>query len=146
MSAVNGVLTTFKYAAPLLLRNHPVFWEEVASTVAFLLNIPTRYEFETRFYDARAERPLLPDELKTLMSEAWTKWHGDALSEPDPLFWVNKLHFYISKLSFYNFPYLLGIISNSHNGPDYSGMKSKGRVKAFRACLTDRTGISIASS
>ena len=87
-----------------------VAWEEVASTAAFLLNIPTRYEFETRFYDARAERPLSPDELKTLMSEAWTKWHGDALSEPDPLFWVNKLHFYISGLSFYNFPYLFGYL------------------------------------
>lgn len=85
-------------------------WEEVAATVGFLLNIPTRYEFETRFYDARVERPLLPDELKALMSEAWTKWHGDALCEPDPLFWVNKLHFYISGLPFYNFPYLLGYL------------------------------------
>ena len=87
-----------------------VAWEEVASTVGFLLNIPTRYEFETRFYDARAERPLLPDELKTLMSDAWTRWHGDALSEPDPLFWVSKLHFYISELPFYNFPYLFGYL------------------------------------
>ena len=87
-----------------------VAWEEVAATTAFLLNIPTRFEFETRFYDARAERPLLPDELKDLMREAWIKWHGDALAEPDPLFWANKLHFYISGLSFYNFPYLFGYL------------------------------------
>ena len=45
-----------------------------------------------------------------MMSAAWEKWYGDALSEPDPLFWANKLHFYISGLSFYNFPYLFGYL------------------------------------
>ena len=44
------------------------------------------------------------------MSDAWRKWYGDALSEPDPLFWASKLHFYISGLSFYNFPYLFGYL------------------------------------
>ena len=28
----------------------------------------------------------------------------------NPLFWANKLHFYISGLSFYNFPYLFGYL------------------------------------
>ena len=36
--------------------------------------------------------------------------YGDSLAEPDPLFWANKLHFYISDLSFYNFPYLFGYL------------------------------------
>ena len=36
--------------------------------------------------------------------------YGDSLAEPDPLFWANKLHFYISGLSFYNFPYLFGYL------------------------------------
>ncbi|GIS69803.1 MAG: hypothetical protein CM1200mP9_06240 [Gammaproteobacteria bacterium] len=44
------------------------------------------------------------------MSRAWEKWYGESLSEPDPLFWANKLHFYISGLSFYNFPYLFGYL------------------------------------
>ena len=44
------------------------------------------------------------------MSAAWNKWYGDSLAEPDPLFWANKLHFYISGLSFYNFPYLFGYL------------------------------------
>ena len=45
-----------------------------------------------------------------MMSEAWTSWYGDALAEPDPMFWASKLHFYISGLSFYNFPYLFGYL------------------------------------
>jgi oligoendopeptidase F len=87
-----------------------VIWEDMTALIAFVLNIPTRYEFERRFYEARAERPLRPAELKNMMSEAWQHWYGDALSEPDPMFWASKLHFYISGLSFYNFPYLFGYL------------------------------------
>ena len=88
----------------------PIAWEEASAVVTFVLNIPTRFEFERNFHDARAEKPLRPDELKAMMSAAWEKWYGEALSEPDPLFWANKLHFYISGLSFYNFPYLFGYL------------------------------------
>ncbi|MEM8769545.1 MAG: M3 family metallopeptidase, partial [Pseudomonadota bacterium] len=87
-----------------------VIWEDMTALIAFVLNIPTRYEFERRFYEARAERPLQPQELKQMMSEAWEHWYGEALSEPDPMFWASKLHFYISGLSFYNFPYLFGYL------------------------------------
>ncbi len=87
-----------------------VIWEDMTALIAFVLNIPTRYEFEKRFYEARAERPLQPRELKQMMSEAWEHWYGEALSEPDPMFWASKLHFYISGLSFYNFPYLFGYL------------------------------------
>ncbi len=87
-----------------------IAWEEIAAIVSFLLNIPTRYEFERNFYDAREEGSLLPDELKKLMADSWMNWYGDSLSEPDDLFWVNKLHFYFSGQSFYNFPYLFGYL------------------------------------
>ena len=87
-----------------------IVWEDVSALTAYMLNIPTRYAFESRFYDARSERPLRPDELKTFMSEAWQTWYGDALAEPDPMFWASKLHFYISGISFYNFPYLFGYL------------------------------------
>ncbi len=87
-----------------------IVWEEAGAAVGFLLNIPARFEFERNFYQARAERPQTPDELNETMGAAWTAWYGDSLSEPDPLFWANKLHFYISGLSFYNFPYLFGYL------------------------------------
>ena len=87
-----------------------IVWQEAEALIAFVLNIPTRFEFERNFYEARAARPQRPDELKELMSAAWNEWYGDSLAEPDPLFWANKLHFYISGLSFYNFPYLFGYL------------------------------------
>ena len=87
-----------------------IMWEEMSAFTAFLLNIPARFEFERNFYEARAERPLRPAELKEMMSSAWTSWYGNAISEPDPMFWASKLHFYISGLSFYNFPYLFGYL------------------------------------
>ena len=87
-----------------------IVWEEAAALTTFLLNIPTRFEFERDFYQARAARPQRPQELDALMGSAWEKWYGDCLAEPDPLFWASKLHFYISGLSFYNFPYLFGYL------------------------------------
>ena len=87
-----------------------IVWEEASALVAFILNIPARFEFEKGFYEARAERPLRPAELNERMSAAWEMWYGDCLAEPDPLLWASKLHFYISGLSFYNFPYLFGYL------------------------------------
>ena len=87
-----------------------IVWEEASALVAFILNIPARFDFEKGFCEARAERPLRPAELNEMMSAAWKKWYGDCLAEPDPLFWASKLHFYISGLSFYNFPYLFGYL------------------------------------
>lgn len=119
-----------------------IMWEEMSAFTAFLLNIPTRFEFERRFYDARAERPLRPQELKDLMSESWTTWYGDALEEPDPMFWASKLHFYISGLSFYNFPYLFGYLfslgvysQRGEGGPEFYSryvelLRDTGRMSA----------------
>ena len=87
-----------------------IVWEEAAALVGFILNIPTRFEFERNFYEARAERPLQTAELKEMMNAAWQHWYGDCLAEPDPLFWASKLHYYISGQSFYNFPYLFGYL------------------------------------
>src|SRR5262249_4286977 len=87
-----------------------IMWEEMVAISAFMLNIPARFAFETAFYEKRDARPLRAAELEALMSTAWQEWYGDACSEPDPMFWASKLHFYISGLSFYNFPYLFGYL------------------------------------
>ncbi|MDE0193493.1 MAG: M3 family metallopeptidase [Gammaproteobacteria bacterium] len=113
-----------------------VAWEDASAAVAFLLNIPTRFEFETRFYDARAERPLRPDELAGIMSDAWRTWHGDALSEPDPLFWASKQHFAFSAQPFYNFPYLFGFLF-SLGVYGRRGQKGQSFYDGYRALLRD---------
>ena len=87
-----------------------IMWEELSAFTTFLLNIPTRFEFEKRLYELRSEKPLRPKELRQIMCDSWLEWYGDSISEPDPMFWASKLHFYISGLSFYNFPYLFGYL------------------------------------
>jgi oligoendopeptidase F len=79
---------------------------------AFMLNIPMRFSFECRVYEERADGELSAERLCTLMREEQTAWYGDSLDpeELDPWFWASKLHFYITGLSFYNFPYTFGYL------------------------------------
>lgn len=87
-----------------------ILWQEVSSIPRFIINIPVRYEFEKRFYEGRENYYFTPDDLRHLMREVWTDWHGDSMSQADEMFWASKLHFYISEPSFYNFPYTFGYL------------------------------------
>ena len=46
------------------------------------------------------------------MLDAQRQCYGDCLAEDelDPWFWASKLHFYITGISFYNFPYTFGYL------------------------------------
>lgn len=85
-------------------------WGEIEGAASFLLNIPARFDFEKSFYDLRAQRTLSSDELTRLTDEAWTKWYGPTLSANDKMFWATKLHFAMSGISFYNYPYTFGYL------------------------------------
>ena len=73
-----------------------MLWEELSSCYALMVNIPVRFEFEKRFYEQRSSGELSAPQLCELMSDAWSEWYGDSMSEPDPYFWASKLHFSIS--------------------------------------------------
>lgn len=79
---------------------------------SFLLDITTRFRFERALYERRSEGELAPDELDTLMATTQREVFGDALDPAgvDPLFWASKLHFFITSVSFYNFPYAFGYL------------------------------------
>ena len=83
---------------------------EVNHGAIYLLDIPVRYEFEKKLYERRAEGELTVSELKELMTETQKEIFGDVLLEYDPFFWASKLHFYITGVSFYNFPYTFGYL------------------------------------
>ncbi len=78
----------------------------------FTCDIHMRYLFEKAFYEERKQGLVSPSRLKELMLEAQETCFGDTLDpqELDPLFWASKLHFYISGISFYNFPYTFGFL------------------------------------
>ncbi|MEM8807918.1 MAG: M3 family oligoendopeptidase [Cyanobacteria bacterium P01_G01_bin.38] len=87
-----------------------ILWQDAQSAEVFLLNIPTRYEFEKQLVEARKQGVAIAPKLKTMMADSWQFWYEDSLSEYDDMFWATKLHFSISQLGFYNYPYLFGYL------------------------------------
>jgi oligoendopeptidase F len=105
---------------------------------AFLLNIPMRFTFERGVYEERAHGELGAEQLCEHMRTAQLDWYADALDpdELDPWFWASKLHFYITGLSFYNFPYTFGYLFSlglfaraRQEGPDF--------LRAYEELLRD---------
>ena len=85
---------------------------ETAHAAVYLTDIPVRYEFEKRFHEERSEGEVAVSRLKELMASTQRELFGGLLIEggEDPLFWASKLHFYITGVTFYNFPYTYGFL------------------------------------
>jgi oligoendopeptidase F len=85
---------------------------EVGHGAIYLLDIPVRYEFEKAFYEERKSGELSVSRLKELMVETQRRVLGGVLESggEDPYFWASKLHFYITGITFYNFPYTFGFL------------------------------------
>jgi oligoendopeptidase F len=87
-----------------------ILWLELESAGSFLVNIPARYDFECRAVELRKEKSITAPEFKKLTNEAWKNWYGDTLTEYNEMFWASKLHFSITHMGFYNYPYLFGYL------------------------------------
>ena len=75
-----------------------------------IVDIMSRYLFETEVIETRADHAMTVDELKDAMLRAQDATYGDGL-DPNvrhPYMWACKSHYYSSGLSFYNFPYAFG--------------------------------------
>lgn len=84
--------------------------DKIQRSVAFFMNIHARFLFETRFYEERKKGIVSFERLNALMEEAQKEAYCNALAEYHPLFWASKLHFYITGVPFYNFPYTFGYL------------------------------------
>jgi oligoendopeptidase F len=71
-----------------------------------------RYEFEQTFYSERRSGEVPVSRLRELMADAQRKLYGDTLLPDgcDDMFWASKMHFFITGVSFYNFPYVFGYL------------------------------------
>lgn len=87
-----------------------IAWADGMAATTFLLNIPARFTFEQQLVEARKQGFVIADRLKQLMRESWQHWYEDSLSSYDEMFWASKLHFSMSYLGFYNYPYLFGYL------------------------------------
>jgi len=77
-----------------------------------VVDITSRFLFEQRLFAQRTQRELSIDELNNLMLEAQRETYGDGLDEQvlHPYMWAMKPHYYSSRLSFYNYPYMFGLL------------------------------------
>jgi pepF/M3 family oligoendopeptidase len=98
--------------------------------VVILMNLRARFLFETAFFGKRVKESLTVDELCAEMRKAQETAFAGALdpSGYHPLFWASKLHFYLTSMPFYNFPYVFGYLFSSgiydralREGPAFAG-------------------------
>ncbi len=77
-----------------------------------VLDILSRFLFENRTFERRQQRELSVEELNTLMAEAQKETYGDGLNEAllHPYMWAMKPHYYSTHFSFYNYPYMFGLL------------------------------------
>lgn len=77
-----------------------------------VVDITSRFLFEQRVFDGRQARELSVEELGTLMLDAQKETYGDGLAPETlhPFMWAVKSHYYSTERSFYNFPYMFGLL------------------------------------
>ena len=75
-----------------------------------VVDIFSRFLFESRMFEAREKREVSASEMCSLMLDSQRETYGDGL-DPEllhPYMWAAKPHYYGS--SFYNFPYAFGLL------------------------------------
>lgn len=77
-----------------------------------VVDITSRFLFEQRVFAHRRERELSVEELNQLMVDAQQETYGDGLDHRvlHPYMWAMKPHYYSTGRSYYNFPYMFGLL------------------------------------
>lgn len=77
-----------------------------------VVDISSRFLFERAVFERRADRELSAEEFCELMTAAQKETYGDGLdpAQLHPYMWAAKPHYYGASLSFYNFPYMFGLL------------------------------------
>ena len=85
---------------------------ELMEATQTVVDIYSRYLFETEVVETRADHAMTVDELKDCMLRAQDASYGEGLDKElrHPYMWACKSHYYSSGLNFYNFPYAFGLL------------------------------------
>ncbi|AUJ61246.1 MULTISPECIES: M3 family oligoendopeptidase [Bacillus amyloliquefaciens group] len=84
--------------------------EKIRQAVSCLLGIQARFLFETRLNNERKKGIVSAKRLKELTVQAQQDAFSDCLSEYHPWLWASRLHYYITEVPFYNYPYTFGYL------------------------------------
>ena len=85
---------------------------ELDDCTQVIVDIYSRYLFETTVFEKRKEAALTVEQIKEAMLEAQRKAYGKGLDQEylHPYMWTWKPHYYYANCSFYNFPYTFGLL------------------------------------
>lgn len=85
---------------------------ELSDCAQVIVDIYSRFLFESRLIEKRKEGPLSVAEIKDLMIEAQKEAYGHGLDQNTlhPYMWTWKPHYYEADYAFYNFPYAFGLL------------------------------------
>ena len=83
---------------------------QLMDAAQIIVDIYSRYLFETSVFANRPQEFLSPERMCELMLSAQKQAYGDGLDENcmHPYMWLCKGHYYSGGLSFYNYPYAFG--------------------------------------
>lgn len=86
--------------------------QQIGNAAQVVVDILSRFLFESEVIKRRKDHTMLPDELKEIMLDAQKQTYGDGLDENalHPYMWACKTHYYSASLHFYNFPYAFGLL------------------------------------
>jgi len=81
-------------------------------TSQVIVDIYSRYLFETEVFEKRADAELSADDFCEIMLRCQAETYADGLDERyrHPYMWAWKPHYYYPSRSFYNFPYAFGLL------------------------------------
>lgn len=84
----------------------------IMGSVQTIVDISSRFLFESEVFERRIERELSAKELCEIMERSQRETYGDGLDEAflHSYMWAVKPHFYSAGRSFYNFPYMFGLL------------------------------------
>ena len=85
---------------------------DISDSGQVIVDIYSRFLFESELFKGRAQSSLSVNELKEIMVNAQKAAYGDGLDHDclHPYMWVNKPHYYYSENNFYNYPYAFGLL------------------------------------
>jgi len=85
---------------------------DISSNAQVIVDILSRYLFETELFKRREDNSLSVNELKEIMIASQKKAYGSGLDHNflHPYMWTCKPHYYDASSNFYNFPYAFGLL------------------------------------
>ena len=109
---------------------------ELQDATQVIVDIYSRYLFETELIETRKNQSMTIENLKQAMINAQKESYGDGLDPKylHPYMWACKPHYYSTDLAFYNWPYAFGLLFSKGVYAQYK-KTGKSFVKDYNALL-----------